>query len=325
MNKDKTKFNEAIRKLEEQSLISTEYLKANSLLDWNITPEKIIFYIVEAQELHLERILGSKLYRKLMDKNNLTFEYQLLMDKFVAKYLIHKALASYLKVARYSVMQGSIYIHAPTDAETVEHFEISILVKNEESKAHEYERRMVEFLKKYSTTFTEWKECIGDGLKANLNPSKYIGGWNLQRTISPKEKEGISEDLWASDAGCCGTMESACAGGACPPDFDLFTVNFWYGISDTEDMASLDLTTLNEDNTIPVNVEAQPGGEYFWMVATIDFYINQMDTPVPLGAFSDTDPLSDVYVTGTHDNKVYIRIKMKDMYETAVTFGLKTQ
>ena len=322
--KDKIKFNARIAKMLSESLISIEYLKASSLVDWNITPERILPYIIEAQELRLEPEIGTKLYRKLMD-NGLTFEYELLMEKYVSKYLLHQSLASYFKVAAYSVMQGGIYRHNPTDAEPVEHFEISLLVKNEESKAYAYKKRMIDFLKKYPSYYPEYLECVGDGIGAKRGRSHYTGGWMLQRTISPKEKEGISEDLWASDAGCCGTMESACAGGACPPDFDLFTVNFWYGISDTEDMASLDLTTLNEDNTIPVNVEAQPGGEYFWMVATIDFYINQMDTPVPLGAFSDTDPLSDVYVTGTHDNKVYIRIKMKDMYETAVTFGLKTQ
>ena len=320
--KDKTKFTARVNKMLSESLISIEYLKASSLVDWNVTPEKILPYIIEAQELRLEPEIGTKLYRKLQE-NSLTFEYELLLDKYVMKYLLHQALAAYLKVAAYNVQQGGIYRHSPTDADPVEHFEISLLVKNEESKAYAYKRRMIDFLKKYPSYFPEYLECVGDGISAKRGRSHYTGGWNLQRTIGMKEREEISSDLWASDKGCCGTMESACAGGACPPDFDLFTVNFWYGISDESEMATLDLTTLAEDNTIPPSVDAQPGGEYFWMVASLDFYITQLDIPIPLGIFGDTDPLSDVYVKGTHDNKVYIRIKMKDIYETAVNFRLK--
>jgi len=320
--KDKNKFKARVNKMLDESLISIEYLKASSLVDWNVTPEKILPYIIEAQELKLEPLIGTKLYRKLQE-NSLTFEYELLLDKYVMKYLLHQALSSYLKVAAYNVQQGGIYRHNPTDADPVEHFEISLLVKNEQYKSDEYSKRMVNFLKKYPTYYPEYLECVGDGIAARRGKRVIVGGWGLQRTLTKQDKEEVSNDLWASDKGCCGeTASGGCTGSDCPPDASIFTTNFYWGNSEEVAMG-FDPTTLDNDSNVqPISVTAQPLNDYFWIVSENDFDVAQVGIVIPSVDFSDPNANTEIFVKGTDANYTWMRIKIREVYESAVVFEI---
>ena len=88
MKQNKLKYEARRNKLLSQCLISVEVISASSIVDFNIEVDKILPYILESQELRLEPLLGTALYRKLMG-GNLSFEYQLLLDNYVVKYLLH--------------------------------------------------------------------------------------------------------------------------------------------------------------------------------------------------------------------------------------------
>jgi len=320
MKQDKTKYNARMQKLLEESLISVEYLSAGTLTDFNITPEKIIPYIIEFQELRLEPLIGTKLYRKLQE-NNLTFEYELLLEKYVMKYLLHGALSSFMKVGGYNLQQGGLYRHVPSQGEPIEHFEISLLVKNEQSKADEYSKRMINFIKKYPGYYQEYLECVGDGIAARRGKRVITGGWGLQRTMTHKDKEEVSGDLWASDAGCC-AIESSCAGGNCPPDTGIFTTSFYWGNNDLTDIG-FDPTTLDyTSNVTPISVTAQPLNDYFWIVSEDDFDVAQVGIQIPTVDFTDPNANTEIFVKGSDANYTWMRIKIREVYESAVVFEI---
>lgn len=317
MNKDRVAFNSRISYLERQSLITIDFLKASSLLDFNIDPVKILPYLIEAQELKLEPLIGTALYRKLQQTPR-SFEYQTLIDGYVSKTLIHWALEIYLKVAGINVMQGGIYRHLPTDAEPVSRSDIDLMIKTEQYKADEFSKRMIGFLNGYSTYYPEWTECIAGGIAARQRRA-ILGGWQLKYTTTWSSGQGPRDFM----LGCCDP--EPCGGGAktCPDDGTLFDIQFWWGINNIAGMG-FDPHSLQEHAlTLPEMIEAQPIGSYFWMVSTIPFKIQQLNIDIPLSVFSDTTPESEVYVYGQLSKLYWCRIKIVDTYEQKVEFQLK--
>ena len=317
---NKVLYNQSIESLKDQMIISVEYLMARTFLDFNIDPIKIIPYIVEAQELKLEPIIGTALYQKLQEKN-LDYEYQYLLDKYVGKALIHMALTSFLEVLPYSAANGGLFKHQSTDAEVVTQSEAGAIVQRERYKAMDYTNRMNKFLSTYQSHYPEYTECQSEG----EGVSRLIGlsGGLVLDYSNPSPKRMTNTDTtgychcgidWPVP---CGT--GGC--GTCGYNPNLFIAEFYHGYSATSTIPALN--TLTKVNTIPNSVVAQPTSNYFWMVSDWNFEILQGMNLIPIGAWSDVDQLAQVYVKTLQGDLYYIRVKMSETYETSVRFNIK--
>ena len=310
----KVKFNSKISDLESKLILSVDDLKASTLLDYNIDPVKIIPYILEAQELKLEPAIGTALYRELQ-ANDRTFEYDYLVNNYISKTLIHWALESFLEVAPYSVANGGVYKHLPTDAETVSSSEVGLMLQRERYKSKQYADRMLSFLNTYKYHFPEYTDCQSEGIKA-ARTFNLSGGLVLEQTDpAPKSTSGLQT------CGCGDTCTNyICT--SCGYDPDLFTVDFWEGESN-DDQTTIDLDTLTKYNRIPNEVEAQPTANYYWVVSDWNIEILQGNIAIPLDDISNAIPEEAVYVKTFANNKYYIRIKIQDTYESIVRFNVK--
>jgi len=305
-------YNKRIAEIESLLLISPEYLKASTIIDYNITNSKLIPYILEAQELKLEPLIGTNLYDKLINPSS-DYAYQYLLKNHVSRCLVNWSLAHYLEVASFSIAEGGVFKHLSTDSDVVDDREVNTMIQRSRNKAESYASRMIDFLEKYKSDYPEYTQCISDGIRASREV-KHLGGLNLSPTYYPSD----------SQRGCntCGgvMIDNTC--NSCSYDSDLFTVNMWWG-SNSEVALGFDQTTLsNQSNKLEFEIVAQPTDNYYWIVSSKDIHISQLNTDIPLDDFSNVDILESVYVKGSDNGLYWIRIKMQDTYEEQVIFNI---
>ena len=203
-------YNNKVEQLNSELILSVDDIKAASLLDFNIDNEKIIPYVIEAQDLYLEPIIGTDFMNTLKSPDR-TFEYDYLVTAHISKVLLHYALGVYIKKATYQVANGGVFKHFSEDSEVVGVREVRILAKEEFDKAETYGARMVTFLETYKDQYPEYTESVADGISARREIA-YLGGWVLNNNYDTKRCSGITKDN------------------------NFFDVNFYEGNNDEENM-----------------------------------------------------------------------------------------
>lgn len=293
---DRTKFNDYISQYEGELIIEPEYLAASSFIDLNIDSTKLIPYIIEAQQLKLEPLIGSSLTRKLQ-LTDLTFEYDLLKDRFLNYALLHWALAEFLVHAPFSVSQGGVYKHQSTDSELAEPHDIATLVQHENYKADVFGRRLIDFLDINESYYPEYSESVGDGLDASKT-AKFTGGLLVDTQV-----------------GCA-------VGGVGALQPSIFVATVFYG-NTSGNTKPFDYTTLSTSaSTVPNNILVQPESNYFWLVSSVELYLAQVGTDIPMVAWDDPDVNGAIFVKGLENDLWWIRVKIIETYEQAVQFDV---
>lgn len=295
---DRTKYNEYIEKLKSQLIIPIEQITAASALDLNIDENKLIYACVNAQKIFLEPLIGSSMMRKLQS-DNITFEYQILLEKFMNDAIINWGVSECIQGIVYSMSNGGVYKHTSTDSESPSAGEISALRQSYLNKADLFASRMVSFLNKNYTYYPEYNINSPDGLNS-IKKQLYTGGLQI-------------EEMGYSDY---------CGGGVGNSDPDLFISDTWWGNSD-ESLITFDYTQLiSQSNVVPSYVTAQPTNNYFWIVSTTDFDLYQVGVPIPTVPFDDPGVNDAIFVKGTFEDRTYLRIKIVEVYENPVTFQI---
>lgn len=292
----RTKYNQKLDELSSELILSIDDIKASSLLDFNIDEDKIIPYVIEAQDLYLEPMIGTAFMNALKNPNR-TFEYDYLVSTHISKVLLHYALGVYIKKATYQVANGGVFKHFSEDSEVVGVGEVRVLAKEEFDKAETYGTRMINFLETYKDQYPEYTQSVADGISARRQVG-FLGGWVLDNNY---------------DTGQCG--------GGIVKDADFFDVVFYEG-NNNQTAMGFDPSTLNQYNTLPNSVWAEPQDNYYWMVSDTDFIITMFGVPVPLAAFG-TGADQETYVKGEQDGLFWIRITIAQTYEQAVQFNIK--
>lgn len=161
-------------------LIKSSDIPKNTMIGGNVDVDKYIPCIKDAQITVLEPFLGSTLYRKIsadFEAGTLTGQYETLVTDYIQPILRFSAAAEYIVIAAYSITNGGVFKHKPTDSETVSKSEVDFLSQNHRSKAQVYLERCERFL--CDGEFPEYntQENDYDVRKRDLN---YMGGWKLQ-------------------------------------------------------------------------------------------------------------------------------------------------
>lgn len=292
---DRTQYNTYVDKLKEQLIIPIEQIQATSMLDLNINEDKLIYAVVNAQKIFLEPLIGSALTRKLQS-SDLTFEYELLLERFLNDALINWGVSESIQGLAYSVAQGGIYRHEASDSELPEPSEISTIRQSYLYKGDEFGRRLVDFLNKNKSYYPEYEENTADGLNSTKR-QLFTGGLQIETHIE-------------------------CGGGVGDAEVELFTANINWGNNNETDMG-FDPTTLSDgSSTVPGSVLAMPINNYFWVVSEVELFLGQVGTLIPMSSFDDVDANTQIFVKGEQDGLFWIRVKIAEVYENAVNFSI---
>ena len=136
-------------------------LVKNSILDGNVDTNKFIQFIKIAQEIHVRNYTGSKLYDKLQADivaNNLTGNYQTLVDEYLAPMLIHFAMVEYLPYSAYQLKNGGLFKHSSENGETPSKDEVDFLVQKERNLAEYYTTRFIDHMSFNNNLYPEYED-----------------------------------------------------------------------------------------------------------------------------------------------------------------------
>lgn len=162
-------------------LITRDELFKYTQLSGNFDIDKITPFVKVAQDIQVQELLGTKLYRRILTdvKNGtLSGNYLTLVSNYVQPMLIHYSMCDLLLFHGYEVSNAGIVRNTPESTTLPSKEEIDALVARQRNIAETYRRRVVDYLSFYPQYFPEYTADQESGEYPNSNPSNFVT-WNL--------------------------------------------------------------------------------------------------------------------------------------------------
>lgn len=150
-------------------------------LSGNIDMDKITPFIKTAQDIHIQGLLGTKLYDKILqdiDEDDLSSTYESFVLEYVKPVLIHYAVADFLAFHAYSVENGGIYKHSSDTGEIVSKSEVDRLVQKQRDIGDHYRDFLTKHLSLNNDLYPEYSEYQEEGMYPT-NSNNGFTGWVL--------------------------------------------------------------------------------------------------------------------------------------------------
>ena len=165
--------------------ITREDLVRNSIIDGNVDYDKIIQFVKVAQEIDVQNILGTELYKKIgADITSgsgggagLTGNYLTLVNDYVQPTLIWFAQMNYIPFAAYSITNKGILKGSSETAQNVDKNEVDYLVSKAREYANYYSTRMVDYLSFNDNLFPEYNQNSNEDISPDTDTT--YNGWVL--------------------------------------------------------------------------------------------------------------------------------------------------
>lgn len=139
--------------------ISEEYFKNETVVNLNVEPSLINMSIWDAQEIHIQNLLGTKLYRKLKTDivaGSITGSYKTLLEDYVMQATAQYALTECLPYIRYKIMNKGVQSQASDNSTPTDLEELKFLQSKVGNKAEYYGQRMADYLMANMNLFPEY-------------------------------------------------------------------------------------------------------------------------------------------------------------------------
>jgi hypothetical protein len=151
-------------------------------INGNVDTDKITPFIKSAQDIHIQDILGTKLFERLIDgvqNSNLPTDYNTLLVSYVQPVLCHLAAADFYMFHGYEIANGGIFRHESENSTTPSKAEIDGLVHRQRDIADHYRRRLIDFLNfEAPSKYPEYFTNTNDDMFPNQR-TRYSTGWVL--------------------------------------------------------------------------------------------------------------------------------------------------
>lgn len=173
--------------------ISETYIKKNSTVSLNVEPALINTAIIDAQVLHIQSVLGTKLYKKienLIETNTLSNpgneNYKLLLDDYIMATTLQWTIYECLPYIRFKIMNKSVNSQNSDNSTPIELEEMKFFMSNLRNKAEFYSQRMSDYICANITLFPEYKATQID----EMEPSSisYFSGIQLDEPTYATER-----------------------------------------------------------------------------------------------------------------------------------------
>lgn len=159
-------------------LISEDYIKTHSGLNDNIWGNYLTPSIREAQDIKLQSILGTNLYKSILkqiEDDKLGIKYQELIDDYIQIYLMYQTITELIPLLSVKLSNFGLVLSNDEHLVNINADEKELLRSYYENKADFYGRRLQEFLIENYTKFPELKESDCNKIKENLYSSSSTG------------------------------------------------------------------------------------------------------------------------------------------------------
>ncbi len=162
-------------------LVDKEDVVKYTSLSGNFDFDKLSPFIKVAQDLQVQELLGTNLYRKILTDvktGALAGNYLTLVLQYVQPMLIHYSMADLMLFHGYEISNAGILRNSPENTTVPSASEIDTIVKRQRDIAETYRRRLVDYITYYPQYFPEYTSNQAAGQYPTSNPSNYVN-WNL--------------------------------------------------------------------------------------------------------------------------------------------------
>lgn len=144
-------------------LISTQALKDSSIINNNVDDSLLHNAILEAQEIELQQILGTRLYKYIIaavaddsinDVENANYKY--LLDEYCTKVVVYAAMLRAIPYIHYKVMNKGIQTQNSDNSTTTTIAEMEFIMNKVKNDLEFFSTRLSTYLLANRTMFPEY-------------------------------------------------------------------------------------------------------------------------------------------------------------------------
>lgn len=159
-------------------LVSEQRMKQWTSLDENVRVEDITPFIINAQDIYTQDVLGTKFYERLKDgviDDNLTADEQHLLNEYVAKALMQYSLYLMLPTIKYRIVEKGVVSGTSEETAATNLEELKYLRQSVLDTAQFYNKRLVEYLLDNPGMFPDYETPGDDGMMPNKRTPYFSG------------------------------------------------------------------------------------------------------------------------------------------------------
>jgi hypothetical protein len=163
-------------------IITPEEIIRETPMGGNVDIDKYRFLITDQQEIVIEPILGTNLYKKLLSEITAEVDSGIYFDlwqkcKPIVKFMV---VSDFVEIANLNVLNGGVLKHQPENSQIAEQNEAFYLAKKQRIKADVYKERLQKWLKVNKDDLPEYKEQENDFDEKPMTNNGLTGGWYLK-------------------------------------------------------------------------------------------------------------------------------------------------
>ena len=164
-------------------LISEDTLKTYSHLNDNVWGKSLTPAIITAQDIYLQKFLGSCLYKKVLElvenggiRNENYAMYKELLDSYITNFLIYQTLANLIPEISTKITNMGLVTSSDEHVQNVTQGERDLVMGQYQKYADAYCKMMQDFLKENRDNFPELNCCGAPNLDSSAETGLWLGG-----------------------------------------------------------------------------------------------------------------------------------------------------
>ncbi len=140
-------------------LVSEAKLKSFTSVNFNVSPEDLVPYVLQSQDLYLQNYIGSTFYMQIKNQvitNSVDENNQFLLDNYIGPALCNWALMMALPFLKFKIFNKSILSPNSEQADSISLEELKFLQEQVRSTAETYTKRMIEWMVKHPGNYPSY-------------------------------------------------------------------------------------------------------------------------------------------------------------------------
>jgi hypothetical protein len=182
------------------AFITTKYIKDNSPVLGYVSDDELVTFIQPAQDMNLERVLGTKLYKRLKDgliNSNLNADEIFLIKEYIQPALMYWVIYQYILWANYKFTNKSVSKQSSDNSVPSEQYEVNYLKSNISDWAEYYSQRITDYLRDNFNKHPQYFEGVsGYEDKFPTSRNYLFGGMYIPQNRIVDHPEKTRWDSW---------------------------------------------------------------------------------------------------------------------------------
>lgn len=159
--------------------VSESKLKTFTAIHASVSPTDLMPFVIQAQDLILQELLGSTFYRQLQNQivnNTVTAANRTILDDYISPMLCNYAMTFALPSLTFKVYQKSVLKPSSESSQNIGLDELKFLIQQAKDVAENYAKQLQTYLKNNISLYPAYQNYIlSDGIAPNKKSPYFCG------------------------------------------------------------------------------------------------------------------------------------------------------